>query len=127
MSKVCEHHAEVVSSPQAAPVFIQQLIEAVKDVPKVSNQACSAFEKLSESLAPYDNKQSSNALTPFFDEICNVLLQNSHREDFDGTNVNLRLASFSALIALCQNCCTESFDALFNRLFPVLGYLEETI
>jgi len=37
IARICEHHPEVFSVPNVAAAFIQQLIESIKDKPRISN------------------------------------------------------------------------------------------
>ena len=68
INQICLNHAEcMVSSPELTEFFINILIESLQDLPKISAQSCTAFEKLAESLEPYD--QTSNQLTPHFEKI----------------------------------------------------------
>ena len=46
MCRICEHHPDVVASPQAASQFIPTLKEALKDKPRISNICCHALDKL---------------------------------------------------------------------------------
>ena len=52
MSRICEHHADVISNPQVIPVIIPIFITAMKDKPRVSNHICSALTNLATSLKP---------------------------------------------------------------------------
>jgi len=48
VSKICEHHADVVTqSPEATAFFCNMLRNSLADKPRVSNQCCAAIEKLS--------------------------------------------------------------------------------
>jgi len=83
MSRVCEHHADVLSNPQIINHFMFCLLEAVKDRPRISNQCCSAIMKLASSLEPStQQEQRANALTPFYADTMQVLLANTERDDF---------------------------------------------
>jgi hypothetical protein len=66
------------------------IVEALADRPRISNQCCSALEKLAQATEPtnYD-QQSSNALTPYFQHTLQALVINSRRDDFQGTGVDL--------------------------------------
>jgi hypothetical protein len=43
IARICENHAEVFNVPNVAAAFIPQLIESLKDKPRISNQVCDAF------------------------------------------------------------------------------------
>ena len=67
MSRICEHHSDVLTNPQIINQFMFCIVEAIADRPRISNQCCSALEKLAQSCEPADyEQQRSNALTPYF-------------------------------------------------------------
>ena len=68
MSRICEHHADVLANPQIINQFMFCILEAIKDKPRISNQCCSALMKLAQSLEPTGN-ETSNALTQYFQEV----------------------------------------------------------
>ena len=110
----------MVSSPQLTEFFINILIESLQDQPKISAQSCTAFEKLAESLEPYDREtQTSNQLTPHFEKIAQALMINANRQDGDVT-CNLPVASYTGLIALCQYCGSDSNALCYQMLINVL-------
>ena len=124
MSKICEHHAEVFTSNQAilqvvVPIFMQ----SVKDKPRISNQICRAIEYLAASTAASEN----NPLSPYFQNLLQLLIENAYRTDFEGTSADLTLASFAALAAVCEGSAEETNDVLYTMLIPVLQLLENTL
>ena len=75
ISKICEHHADVLSSnQQLCDYFIAILIESLKDRPKISRNSCTAIEKLAESLQPVNQTQLTNSITAHFENMTNALL-----------------------------------------------------
>jgi len=97
------------------------ILEAVKDRPRISNQCCSALMKLADSLEPTTaTEQKSNALTPYFQETMQVLMQNTSRDDFVGTGVDLLQASYVAMTTLVQNSCSDSSDIIYQLMIPIL-------
>ncbi|CDW87040.1 importin subunit beta-1-like [Stylonychia lemnae] len=127
MQKICESHSDVITNPTILPVIIPVFIQALQDKPRISNQVCRAIEYLSYSCGGSDPFQAQNYLTPFFKPLFDSLFQNAHRTDFDGTQCNLALSSFSALQALCENAAVNSYDQLYNTLLPVLQLIEQTM
>lgn len=69
MSRICEHHAEVLLQPTIINQFLQNVLMGTKDKPRVSNMCCQAVEKLAISVEPMNPNQQQNALTPFYQEI----------------------------------------------------------
>lgn len=66
------------------------IVEAIADRPRISNQCCSALEKLAQSCEPSNyEQQRSNALTPYFEGTMKALMQNTLRDDYAGTGVDL--------------------------------------
>lgn len=65
-SRICEHHADVISSPQVIQTIMTVFINALKDKPRISNQICSALGNLATSLAPVPADQDANQLTSYF-------------------------------------------------------------
>ena len=59
MSRICEHHADVISNPQVITGILPVFIKALKDRPRISNQICCAIDNLAKSLAP-DHGQDNN-------------------------------------------------------------------
>lgn len=84
------------------------ILEAVKDRPRVSNQCCSALMKLAISLEPTNPSELSNALSPYFSECIKILHDNTMRDDYIGSGVDLVQASYVTITTLVQNSCTES-------------------
>jgi len=56
MARICEHHSDVVSTPMVAGEFIPRLMDGIKDKPRISNQCCSAFEKLGIQCQPFSDE-----------------------------------------------------------------------
>jgi hypothetical protein len=52
MSRICEHHADVISNPQVITGIMPVFLNTLKDKPRISNQICSALGNLASSLAP---------------------------------------------------------------------------
>jgi|SRR5580700_912324 hypothetical protein len=100
------------------------MVESLKDKPRVSNHICRAIENLATSLAPKDENQPANALTPYFEVLFKALLENAYRTDFEGSSVDLTLASFSALSSHCEKCGSNSYDVLYTMLIPILQLIE---
>jgi hypothetical protein len=107
MSRICQYHSDVVSNPNSISVIIPVFLHALNDKPKISNQICFAIENLAVSLAPAHEDQATNALTPFFDDLFKALGANAMRQ-YNEKQVDLALASFTALSALVEHSCTNS-------------------
>lgn len=128
MSRICEHHADVLTNEQIIHQFMICIIGAMSDKPRISNQCCSAIEKLSQSCEPTNyHQQRSNALTPYFKDTISSLMQNSQREDYAGTGVDLVQASYVAMTSLVQNSCSDSNDVIYELMIPILQTLEQTL
>lgn len=41
-------------------------------------------------------------MSPYFQDLFKLLIDNAYRTDYDGTSADLALASFTALNALCE-------------------------
>ena len=54
-------------------------------------------------------------------------MENAYRTDYEGSSVDLALASFTALSSLCENSCGGSNDVLYNMLIPILQLIEQTL
>lgn len=55
MSRICEHHADVLVHPNVIGNFLKNVLMGLKDKPRVSNQCCCAIEMLAGSLEPLDS------------------------------------------------------------------------
>lgn len=53
MSRICEHHSDVVSNELAINALIPVMIQSLQDKPSISNQLCHAIENMAQSLAPH--------------------------------------------------------------------------
>jgi len=120
MSRICEHHADVLTNPQVINQFVLCTIHGIKDKPRISNQCCGAIEKLAISVEPVDPNQRQNALTPFYNDLLTQLIINAKREDFHGTGVDLAQASYVAMTTLVQNSCLDSSQSTFELMMPIL-------
>jgi hypothetical protein len=60
MSRICEHHADVLATPQVITGIIPVFANALKDKPRISNQICCALGNIATSLAPDSPDQPSN-------------------------------------------------------------------
>jgi len=52
LSRICEHHSDVISNQQAINLIIPTIIAKLRDKPSVSNQLCHAIENMAQSLSP---------------------------------------------------------------------------
>lgn len=98
-SRICEHHADVVKGPQVADQVLPILKEALKDKPRISNQCCAAFEKLSAACHPLED-EPSNCITPYFGDVLQILYANTSRTDYQGTGVDLMQASYMTMTSM---------------------------
>lgn len=102
-------------------------INAVKDKPRVSTQICRALEFLGSSTAYSEQSQKQNPLTPYFQGLFSLLIENAYRKDYEDTETDLALASFTALSTITEGCGPETYDILYAMLIPVLQLLEKTM
>ena len=56
-----------------------------------------------------------------------ALMQNTLREDYAGTGVDLAQASYVAMTTLVQNSCSDSNDVIYQLMIPTLQTLEQTL
>ena len=71
--------------------------------------------------------QQSNALTPYFSVAMNQLNENTQRDDFQGSGIDLVQGSYVAMTTLVQNSCTASNDIIYQLMIPILQRLEGTL
>jgi hypothetical protein len=71
--------------------------------------------------------QENNPLSPYFQQLFQLLIENAYRTDYEGTQADLALASFTALNALCESAGQDVNDQLYAMLIPVLQFLEKTV
>jgi len=50
ISKICEHHADVLANPDLINTIVPLFIERLNDKPRISNQICRAIENLATSI-----------------------------------------------------------------------------
>ena len=79
-SRLSEHHPDIFLDQQVAEQFIPRLRDLLSDRPRISNQCCSVFEKLSTAHAP-QNDEPSNCLTPYFQELMSKLMINANQAE----------------------------------------------
>lgn len=113
MARISEHHVEIFSDDNITKQFLQKVLMGVKDKPRISNQCCSAIEKLAISTEPTNSEQMMNPITPYFKDIVQVMILNAQREDYQGTGVDLAQASYVSLTALVQGSCPSSNDVVY--------------
>jgi len=126
MARICEFHADAIAAPQYIQVLVPTLQGALRDTARVANQACHAIEHLAAHIRP-SNQHSNmkvNVLTPYFLQLFEELITTAYRQDQSANEVNLALASFTALSSLCENCMSDSYPTLYEKLIPMLGLLE---
>jgi hypothetical protein len=80
-------------------------------------------QKLAEACQPL-NDEYENALTPYFGEALQVLFQNSKRDDYYGTGVDLMQQSYIAMTSLIQYSCSNSNTQTYEHMIPILQQLE---
>lgn len=100
MSRICEHHSDVLTNQQILPQFMNCVTQAIRDKPRISNQCCQALERLAVSCEPISNEQVSNAITPYFQVVLGVLNENTLRDDFAGSGVDLVQATYVSMTTL---------------------------
>lgn len=127
MARICEHHADVIANPQVISQFMFYILEAIKDRPRISNQCCSALMKLAISLESANPNEQENALSPYFSECLKVLYENTTRDDFVGTGIDLMQASFVTITTMVQNSTTGSIPTIYQLMVPILQKLEQTV
>ena len=59
-------------------------------------------------------------MSPYFENLFRMLVENAYRTDFEGTSADLALASFTALNALCEGAGEEVNNLLYAMLLPIL-------
>lgn len=75
--------------------------------------------KLAASLEPTGN-EISNPLSPYFQDCIKILHENTLREDFAGSGVDLMQASYVTMTTLVQNCCQDSINIVYQLMIPIL-------
>ena len=55
------------------------------------------------------------------------MIENAYRRDYEETETDLALASFTALSTITEGCGPDSYDLLYAMLIPVLQLLEKTM
>jgi len=68
--------------------------------------------------------QQTNVLSPFFSVTMNVLNENTQRDDFQGSGIDLTQASYVSMTTLVQNSCSSSNDIIYQLMIPILQRLE---
>ena len=66
--RICEHHPDVVCSPQVFHQFIGAIKDGIQDKPRVSNLCCAAIDKLAPATQPL-NEETENCLSPYYQDL----------------------------------------------------------
>lgn len=76
--------------------------QKISDRPKVSGHICKIIELMTEFFTSdqSNNTLEANLFTPFLEQLFNTLYGNALRQDFEGSNADLTLASFAAISSL---------------------------
>ncbi|KAJ4804483.1 Importin subunit beta-1 [Rhynchospora pubera] len=90
------------------------LLQSMKDVPNVAEKACGALYFLAQG---YEDEGSVSPLTPFFQDIFQMLLFVTHRED--ATESNLRTSAYEALNEVVR-CSNDETAPIVMQLIPVI-------
>jgi importin subunit beta-1 len=111
-------HGAVVETSVITQENCQQiltvLLQSMKDVPNVAEKACGALYFLAQG---YEDEGSVSPLTPFFQDIFQMLLFVTHRED--ATESNLRTAAYEALNEVVR-CSNDETAPIVMQLIPVI-------
>ncbi|KAJ8771359.1 hypothetical protein K2173_026536 [Erythroxylum novogranatense] len=111
-------HGSTLDTPIITQTNCQQIItvllHSMKDAPNVAEKACGALYFLAQG---YEDVGPSSLLTPYFQEIVQVLLTVTHREDAGESR--LRTAAYETLNEVVR-CSTDETAAMVFQLIPVI-------
>ena len=126
-SRISETHCEIFSDPTVFQNFLMIIGQKINDRPKVSGHICKIIELMTEFFTSDQNKNPSeaNLFTPYLEQLFNTLYVNALRQDFEGSNADLTLASFAAISSLFQNAGTSSLPYIVSILPNVLQEIKK--
>lgn len=127
LSRICEHHADVLLDASHLQKFMYQILVGLKDLPKISYHCCTALEKLATACEPTVHDQVQNPLSGYYQEILQHLEVNGERQDFQGTGTDLTRTSYVTMTAVVQNSCASTNEVTYELLIPTLQKLERTL
>lgn len=127
LSRLCDHHADVLLEPTTLKSFMYQILVALKDLPKISYHCCTALEKLAIACEPTIQTQQQNPLSQYYQEVLQHLEANGERQDFQGSGVDLTLTSYMTMTSIVQNSCVVTNELTYELLIPTLQKLERTL
>eukprot|EP00163_Fabomonas_tropica_P024382 TRINITY_DN420_c0_g1_i13.p1 TRINITY_DN420_c0_g1~~TRINITY_DN420_c0_g1_i13.p1 ORF type:complete len:880 (+),score=237.50 TRINITY_DN420_c0_g1_i13:261-2900(+) len=122
LGRICEHHTALIGDNLKA--ILHALANALGDDPKVAANACWALCALGQYYeVEADDMESypTNALSPYYKPIIEVLLRTTERPD--GEQKNLRSNAYEALNAMLGAGATDSvfvIDALLPHIIQQL-------
>lgn len=107
-------------------MFVEILLNSLKDKPSISRNSALAIENLAQSLKALDPTQQSNQLTPLFEQIAGALTANTQRDCTD-QNSNILSHSYSALISLVKNSCQQSAPLVYQMMMHYVKLFEQSL
>ena len=126
LSRIAELNHEPLLEVNMTAMLIQKLLEALKDFPKIANQACFCFHNMGESLAVVEG-QNSNVLSPYVTTILTHLWDTAFREDGFSDGVTLTHGAFAAMTNLFQYAAPDTLTHLGQFMNKLVIGLEETL
>lgn len=110
-----------VISPHNIQRIIQDLLECIKDSPRIAEEGCVAIYHIAQGYAVFQS--DSSVLNPYLADIITSLIATAERIDAD--NSQLRSAAFMALneVVRCSNL-SEASQTITKLLTTVMSKLE---
>jgi len=118
-AKITESSVEVLLDPKVLPKLIENLIMALNDTPKVSNQICFTLHNLPEAAKPID-ESASGPLSIYFKNMLDALWVNAFRKDAFDKGVNLANSSLAAFSNMIQYSAADTLTIL-TQVLQLLG------
>lgn len=118
-AKITENSVEVLLDPNILPKLIDNLIFALKDTPRVSNQVCFTLHNLPEAAKPIE-ESTSGPLSIYFKNILDALWNNAFRKDAFDKGVNLANSSLAAFSNMVQFSAADTLTTL-TQVLQLLG------
>lgn len=122
VGRIVRFHPSIVPIRELTPV----LGEKLSDVPRVSANICWVIQELAEAQPSCLGPQAteSTALSEFFPQLAQALLQVTTRPDSDERS--LRMSAYNALGILCSRSGNDCFGHMASLTQEMIGRLQMT-
>lgn len=121
LSRICELHPRAIPQ-QALQPLMERLVQALKDVPRVAEKACTCIHHMAE--ATDEIAAGSGWMSHFYVVVLQTLFQVTERPDWN--EFNLRTTAYEAITMMIENHPPQCREVVKQTVPAVLQRLKAT-